>query len=119
MPKTKLRSNIIIVIVILLFAGAMWFYYPSKTGSATLSWSANTESDLAGYKIYYSATPRTGTCPPGGYPQKVDVGNKTSYAIDKLEKGRAYYFSITSYDATGNESCFSSEVKKIISTPKN
>lgn len=88
-------------------------------GTAVLSWNTNTESDLAGYKIYYGATPRTGNCPPGGYPQKVDVGNKTSYTIDKLEKGKTYYFSITSYDKFGNESCFSSEVKKIISASKN
>ena len=83
-------------------------------GKATLSWSPNTEMDLAGYKIYYGATPRTGNCPSGGYPQKVDIGNKTSYTIDKLEKGKTYYFSITSYDKSGNESCFSTEVKKII-----
>ena len=89
--------------------------FPS--GKATLSWSPNTEPDLAGYKIYYGAISRTGTCPPGGYPQKVDIGNKTAYTIDKLEKGKAYYFSITSYDKSGNESCFSAEVKKIIATP--
>ena len=86
--------------------------FPS--GKATLSWSPNTEPDLAGYKIYYGASPRTGSCPSGGYPQKVDIGNKTSYTIDKLEKGKTYYFSITSYDKSGNESCFSPEVKKII-----
>ncbi len=114
MPKTKLHSNIIIIIVILLFAGAMWFYYPSKTGSATLSWSANAESDLAGYKIYYGTSPRTDKCPPASYPQKVDVGNKTSYTIDKLEIGKTNYFSITSYDKSGNESCFSDEMSKVI-----
>jgi len=29
-------------------------------GSATVSWNANAESDLAGYKIYYGTSPRTG-----------------------------------------------------------
>ncbi len=86
--------------------------FPS--GKANLSWGPNKEADLAGYKIYYGASPRTGNCPPGGYPQKVDVGNKTTYTVDKLEKGKTYYFSITSYDKSGNESCFSAEVKKII-----
>jgi len=86
----------------------------SSTGKVTLSWNPNKEADLAGYKIYYGLTPRTGNCPPGGYSQKVDVGNKISYTIDKLENGKIYYFSITSYDKSGNESCFSAEVKKII-----
>ncbi len=86
--------------------------FPS--GKATLSWSANKEADLAGYKIYYGITPRAGTCPPGGYPKKVDIGNKTSYTIERLEIGKDYYFSITSYDKSGNESCFSAEVKKTI-----
>lgn len=83
-------------------------------GKATLSWNSNKEPDLAGYKIYYGTSPRTGNCPLGGYPQKVDIGNKTSYTVEKLETGKDYYFSITSYDKSGNESCFSSEVKKII-----
>lgn len=119
MSKTKLRSNIIIIIVILLFVGAMWFYYPSKTGSATLSWNANTESDLAGYRIYYGISPRSGDCPPAGYAEKVDVGktdtpDKPTYTLKDLEGGKTYYFSITSYDTSGNESCFSPEMSKVI-----
>ena len=86
--------------------------FPS--GKATLSWDTNIEPNLAGYKIYFGTAPRTDNCPSGGYPQKVDVGNKTSYTIDKLEKGKTYYFSITAYNKSGKESCFSAEVKKII-----
>jgi hypothetical protein len=90
-----------------------------KTGTAALSWNANTEADFAGYKIYYGTAPRTGNCPPGGYPDKIDVKKtdtpkKPSYKLTGLENGRTYYFSITTYDTSGNESCFSSESRKSI-----
>lgn len=92
--------------------------YP-KTGTATLSWAANTEKDLAGYKIYYGTALRTDKCPPGGYPDKIDVGKtdnplKPSYKLENLQNGKTYYFSVTSYDTSGNESCFSAEMNKHI-----
>lgn len=86
-------------------------------GSANLSWNANSESDLSGYKVYYGTSPRTGSCPPGGYPNNVSVGNVTSYILSNLTDGQTYYFSITAYDASSNESCFSSEVSKFIPAP--
>lgn len=113
------RKNLIIIIAVLIFAAIIiygyYFNWGIKIGSATLSWNANTESDLAGYKIYYGSSPRTGDCPPGGYPQNIDVvGKEISYNISNLSIGKTYYFSITSYDVSGNESCFSPEMSKLI-----
>ncbi len=90
---------------------------------ATLSWKANTEPDIAGYKIYYGVFPRTDSCPPGGYPNKIDTGktntrNSPSYTIGNLEEGKTYYFSLTSYDISGNESCFSKEINKTMPAAK-
>lgn len=88
-------------------------------GSATLSWNANTEPDLAGYKIYYGTAARIGTdpkiCTMCGYSTKVEVGKITTYSINNLTNGQTYYFSITAYDTSGNESAFSSQVSKFIS----
>lgn len=105
--------KIIIFLFIILLANNIVF-----AGTANLSWNANTETDLAGYKIYYGTSPRTGTCPPGGYPtaNTINASNVTTYAINNLTDGQTYYFSITAYDTSGNESCFSSEVSKVIST---
>lgn len=83
-------------------------------GEASLSWNANKEEDIAGYKIYYGTKTRTGNCPFGGYLDKVDVGMATSYKMTNLKKGATYYFSTTSYDKGGRESCFSEEVNKSI-----
>ncbi len=73
------------------------------TSKVTISWNANTESDLAGYKVYYDNT-------RGNYSNKVDVGNQTRYELTRLVSGQVYYIVATAYDSAGNESPFSNEV---------
>ena len=79
------------------------------TSSATLTWNANTDSDLAGYKIY-RATASGGYGPPIATLQ----GNITTYIAAGLQSGTTYFFVITSYDTAGNESLHSNEVSKSI-----
>lgn len=125
-PEKKMSfRNILIILVlagILVVAGFIFWNKKqvNTTGTAILSWSANTEPDLAGYKIYYGTSPRTDSCPAGGYADKIDVGktdtpDAPSYTIKNLAGGKTYYFSITSYDTSGNESCFSDEMSKALS----
>lgn len=85
-----------------------------EMGEANLSWNPNKESDIAGYRIYYGTTTRREACPPGGYREKIDAGNSTSYKVENLKKDTMYYFSITSYNKAGKESCFSDEVSKTV-----
>ena len=79
------------------------------TSSATLTWNANTESDLAGYKIYRATT-------SGGYGAPIATlqGNVTTYIASGLQSGTTYFFVITAYDLSGNESPYSNEVSKSI-----
>jgi hypothetical protein len=84
-------------------------------GEASLSWNPSVEKDIKGYRIYYGENPRTDSCPIGGYVNKIDVGNKTNYKIKNLENNKTYYFSVTSYNQSGKESCFSEEMNKKIS----
>ncbi len=97
-------------------------------GSATISWNANTEPDLAGYKIYYGTSPRTGNNPGSGvnqplpkcglcgYSSSVIVGTVTTYTFNSLTNGQTYYFSVSAYDTASpaNESAFSTQVSKVI-----
>lgn len=75
--------------------------------TATLSWAPNTDSDLAGYKVYMGTT-------SGLYGTPVDVGNVTTYTAGNLTAGTTYYFSVTAYDQSRNESLHSGEVSKSI-----
>ena len=88
----------------------------SSTGSsnsATITWDAPTTNadgtpltDLAGYKLYYGTS-------SGNYSVAIDVGNVTTFKVDGLSSG-TYYFAVTAYDASGNESDYSNEVSKTI-----
>jgi hypothetical protein len=80
------------------------------TGSAILSWSLNSEADLAGYKIYVGTAP--GQYVYSGSP--IVIGPTASYTIAGLPIGQTYYFAISAFDYSGNESGLSSEVSKSI-----
>ena len=73
------------------------------SAQATLSWNPNSESDLAGYKVYYGNS-------SGSYSFNVNVGNQTSYTVSNLVEGEIYFFAATAYDFSGNESGYSNEV---------
>ncbi|GBD95079.1 flagellar basal body rod modification protein [bacterium BMS3Abin05] len=75
----------------------------SPRGSLIVQWDPNTESDLAGYRVYYGTASRS-------YSHQIDVGNVTQYKIANLEEGKVYYIALTAYDYWNNESNFSKEV---------
>lgn len=81
----------------------------SGTGSATLSWTSNSEADLAGYKLYVGTAPGRYT-----YGSPVIIGLMGSYTISGLPVGQTYYFALSAFDSSGNESGLSSEVSKSI-----
>ena len=76
------------------------------SGTAKLTWDANTESDLAGYKVY------AGTA-SGAFGPPVDVGNVTTFDVINLQGGKTYYFAVTAYNSA-DESGYSNEVSKSI-----
>ena len=75
------------------------------TSVHTVSWNANTESDLAGYRIYAGRS--SGVYGSAGTP--IDVGNVLSGSVTLNDSG-AWYFAVTAYDTSNNESNKSTEV---------
>jgi chitinase len=116
-----MKKYLKIIILGLFVLGILAFiffrhYSPNASvGFATLSWNKNTDASITGYKIYYGTKPRSNDCPSGGYDNNIDVKNKTKYSFNDLQPGKTYYFSVTSYNGSGKESCFSPEMKKKIS----
>lgn len=94
----------ICVVVLFLMSGV------SVAGSLIATWDANTEDDLAGYKIYYGTE-------PGTYTVEQDVGNTTVYVADDLQDGQEYYFTVKAYDYAGNISAPSVEVSARVGDP--
>jgi len=72
----------------------------------TLAWDPGTEDDLAGYKVYCGTRSRD-------YDLAIDVGNNTYYTVRGLEPETRYYFALTAYDISRNESDFSGEVSAV------
>jgi len=81
----------------------------ASTSSASLSWDANTDPDLASYRVYESTTPGV----YGNAIATVPAGAST-YTVTGLTMGSTYYFRITAVDSTGNESLPSNEVSKSV-----
>ncbi len=75
----------------------------ADAGVIKLAWDPNTETDVAGYKVYYGTS-------SGNYENAVDIGNSTEYLLSGLSKGQTYYIVVTAYDTASNESGFSNEV---------
>ncbi|MGB9436639.1 MAG: hypothetical protein WCB15_01750, partial [Desulfobacterales bacterium] len=71
--------------------------------TVTLAWDANTEPDLAGYKIHYGTASRD-------YSHSIDVGDVTEYTLEDLDDGVTYYLAATAYDSETNESGYSVEL---------
>ena len=80
---------------------------PTTTGSAGLSWTADTEPDLAGYKVYIGTQ-------SGVYNPPIALGTVTTYSATNLASGKTYYFCVSAFDSAGNESPCSAEVSKPI-----
>jgi hypothetical protein len=76
-------------------------------GQVGLAWDANTEPELAGYRLYYGKT-------SGDYDASIDVGNHTGYILYGLEVGQRYYFAVTAYSLNGAQSGFSNEVSTTV-----
>jgi hypothetical protein len=83
----------VITCVLVLWSSTAW--------SAMLTWNANSEPDLAGYRVYQCSqqpcTRASGTASP-----LVTLGQVTSFNIETPAVTQ-YYF-ITAYDLTNNES---------------
>ncbi len=84
---------------------------PAFAKSVTLSWDAS-PSQVTGYKVYYD-TQSNGIFEgidaiEGDSP--IDVGAVLTYTVTGLDDGEDYFFAVTAYDASGNESTYSNIV---------
>jgi hypothetical protein len=128
----QIRSEIIsppfkyiILSILLLFCFATIGY----TKDITLIWSANTESNLEGYKIYYdsdcSGPPYNGIGAMEGVSPIIIINGlndpehpeytpeNPEYTIHGLDDNEDYYFALKAYDIDGLESGYSNEVSSV------
>jgi len=75
---------------------------PAYAATVNVGWNANSESDLAGYRVHYGTA-------SGSYTYHINVGKKTSQQVGNLIADTTYFFTVTAYDTAGNESLPSDE----------
>ena len=85
------------ILAILAIAGI------AQAATVQVTWNPNTEPDLSGYKLYHGTA-------SGQYGEPIDVGNVTGHVMEITpQHGATYYFALTAYDTSGNESGYSDE----------
>lgn len=74
-------------------------------GSVALMWAANTDTDLAGYRVYRStgATPDPATATP----LNPTLLTAASFTDRTVSNGTAYHYVVSAVDTSGNESAAS------------
>ena len=85
------------------FVSFLLFILTAHCADVSLSWNANSESDLAGYRLHWGIT-------SGSPTQDKDVGNFTTGTITGLESGVRYFITVTAYNTSWRESRPSNEV---------
>jgi hypothetical protein len=78
--------------------------------TATLAWSANAESDIVGYQVYYRDA-------ASALVTALSVNNVTSAKVGGLEEGHTYIFCVTALNSSGVESLTSDAVTYFINSP--
>jgi len=103
--------KVVLTIAILLFASQ------SMAMDVTLGWDANSEQDLAGYRLYwaYSAGVQSTTQTANKVEIPLTLQGFTpaapQFQVTGLPNDKEVYFVVTAYDTEGLESGFSNEVK--------
>ena len=91
----------IITILIILYA-PLCFSMPGIV-KWKLTWTANTETDLAGYYLYWKSGVQA-----FDNARRVDVGKVITYNLDTIPVNND--LALTAYDTSGNESLFSDSI---------
>jgi len=111
MKGEKMKQSILILFIIMISSIV-------NAADVTLKWDANSEEDLAGYRIYYdtdSGEPYDGDSINGRSPVNVrleDLKDKSNpeFTLKNLNTSSRWYFVVTAYDTEGLESDYSNEV---------
>jgi hypothetical protein len=82
----------------------------ATASTVEVTWNANTEADLSGYKIHLGTQ-------SGNYSTTSDVGNVTACDITNAVPGTTYYIALSAYNTSDLESTKSDEVSITVPVP--
>ncbi len=106
MPHSVRNVSMVLLAAFLTAAGAA----PAIAASLTVEWDGNTtDSDLAGYRVYMASNAAVFQLTPAAARAQATTRDvtTTSTVFSGLTAGTIYWFGVTAYDTSGNESGFS------------
>jgi hypothetical protein len=101
------RSLLGVCLLSLAFCSAALGIQPYLGQQVTLGWTASPDSTVIGYYVYYGTSSTSCT-------NRINAGTNTEYTVSGLESGSTYYFSTTSYNATGIESSYVPQISYLV-----
>ena len=94
-------KRLFLILAIIVMAAA------AQAATVQVSWNANTEEDLAGYNVYYGTS-------SGQYGEAITTADTSQLLTLTPDIGTTYYFAVTAFDTSGNESDYSEEVSLFV-----
>jgi len=88
------------------------FYSVTGDGQVSLRWLANTEADVAGYRLYQAPCESGTGCPY----DRIGATSATDFVASGLTNGVTRYYAVAAVDQAGNESALSYET--VFDTPR-
>lgn len=107
-----MKKTFFTIILLIIFGAA---FSAQAAVQVTATWSANSESDLAGYNIYRSTTSGSGYMKINS---SVIIKTASPQYVDNFTGSVEgdYYYVVTAVDTSGNESTYSNEGSTHIDT---
>ena len=109
-----MKKSLITILLVIAFA-----FSANAATDVSFRWDPNQEPDLAGYRLYRSAT--SGDYTLGAFIKEIPCGPNDAACSETVDQGvpdGTYFWVVTAFDTGGLESAWSNEQTKTLdSTP--